>query len=75
MNTRRLIALAGSVAALLLALFLAVDRRAPLPAPASDAGPAAAEPMAADSVWYHASDVALLGATGRPQLVEFFHPD
>jgi hypothetical protein len=26
-------------------------------------------------VWYHASDVALLAATGRPQLVEFFHPD
>ena len=29
----------------------------------------------ADSVWYHASDVALLAETGRPQLVEFFHPD
>lgn len=28
----------------------------------------------ADSVWYHASDVALLAKTGRPQLVEFFHP-
>jgi hypothetical protein len=28
----------------------------------------------ADSTWYHESDVALLGATGRPQLVEFFHP-
>ena len=27
-----------------------------------------------DSVWYHASDVALLANTGRPQLVEFFHP-
>lgn len=27
-----------------------------------------------DSVWYHASDVALLGRTNRPQLVEFFHP-
>jgi hypothetical protein len=26
-------------------------------------------------VWYHASDVASLGSTGRPQLVEFFHPD
>jgi len=25
--------------------------------------------------WYHASDVALLATTGRPQLVEFFHPD
>jgi hypothetical protein len=28
-----------------------------------------------DSAWYHASNVALLAATGRPQLVEFFHPD
>ena len=27
-----------------------------------------------DSVWYHASDVARLASTGRPQLVEFFHP-
>ena len=27
-----------------------------------------------DSVWYHASDVALLARTARPQLVEFFHP-
>jgi hypothetical protein len=29
---------------------------------------------ASDSVWYHASDAALLGQTGRPQLLEFFHP-
>ena len=29
----------------------------------------------ADSMWYHASDVARLASTGRPQLVEFFHPD
>ena len=28
-----------------------------------------------DTLWYHASDVKLLAATGRPQLVEFFHPD
>lgn len=27
-----------------------------------------------DSVWYRTSDVALLARTGRPQLVEFFHP-
>lgn len=27
-----------------------------------------------DSVWYHASDVALLARTNRPQLAEFFHP-
>jgi hypothetical protein len=31
-------------------------------------------PPRADSVWYHESDVALLAKTGRPQLVEFFHP-
>jgi hypothetical protein len=29
----------------------------------------------ASEPWYHASDVAQLGKTGRPQLVEFFHPD
>jgi hypothetical protein len=29
----------------------------------------------ADSVWYHESDVALLATTGRPQMVEFFHPN
>ena len=28
----------------------------------------------ADSVWYHESDVTQLGTSGRPQLVEFFHP-
>ena len=30
--------------------------------------------VTADSVWYRASDVAQLARTGRPQLVEFFHP-
>jgi hypothetical protein len=29
---------------------------------------------ASDSLWYHASDVSQLASTGRPQLVEFFHP-
>lgn len=28
-----------------------------------------------DSLWYHASDVARLARTGRPQLLEFFHPN
>jgi hypothetical protein len=28
-----------------------------------------------ENKWYHESDVALLATTGRPQLVEFFHPD
>ena len=32
-------------------------------------------PPKTDSVWYHASNVALLAKTGRPQFVEFFHPD
>jgi hypothetical protein len=27
----------------------------------------------AHSMWYHESDVTLIGATCRPQLVEFFH--
>jgi hypothetical protein len=26
-------------------------------------------------VWYNQSDVSLLATSGRPQLVEFFHPD
>jgi hypothetical protein len=34
-----------------------------------------ADSAGTDSVWYHASDVALVGATGRSQLLEFFHPD
>jgi hypothetical protein len=32
-------------------------------------------PWKTTDVWYHTSDVASLGSTGRPQLVEFFHPD
>ena len=32
-------------------------------------------PVTADAVWYHASDVAQLARTNRPQVVEFFHPD
>lgn len=43
-----------------------VSRRAP--------EPEQAPVTKADSVWYHASDVAQLANTGRPQLVEFFHP-
>lgn len=39
--------------------------------PRSEIQSTRAEP---DSVWYHAGDVALLGRTNRPQLVEFFHP-
>ena len=42
------------------------------------AGAAIVQRQRSDGVsepWYHASDVALLAKTGRPQLVEFFHPD
>jgi hypothetical protein len=58
---------AAAAGALAVGLFLVLSRE---PTPA-------ARPPAdrADSVWYHASDVALLARTGRPQLVEFFHPD
>jgi hypothetical protein len=31
--------------------------------------------VGASGLWYRASDVARLGKTGHPQLVEFFHPD
>jgi hypothetical protein len=37
--------------------------------PASSASDATSAP----AVTYHASDPALLAATGRPQLVEFYH--
>jgi hypothetical protein len=33
------------------------------------------KPWKSTDVWYHESDVALLATSGRPQLVEFFHPD
>jgi len=32
-------------------------------------------PSSIEGSLYVASDVALLGRTGRPQLVEFYHPD
>ena len=32
-------------------------------------------PWKTTDVWYHESDPSRVGATGRPQLVEFFHPD
>ena len=57
----------AAVLAIAAALFVVLGRRVPDPGPAVSAA-------AADSVWYHASDVALLASTGRPQLVEFFHP-
>jgi hypothetical protein len=35
---------------------------------------AAQQATAADSVWYHQSSARDVAKTGRPQLVEFFHP-
>jgi hypothetical protein len=32
-------------------------------------------PSSSDTTGFRTSDVALLGSTGTPQLVEFFHPD
>lgn len=32
-------------------------------------------PWHTTDVWYHESEARLLGSTGKPQLVEFFHPD
>ena len=61
----------AAVLAIAAALFVVFGRRAP--DPPSDPAPAVSA-AATDSVWYHASDVALLASTGRPQLVGFFHP-
>jgi hypothetical protein len=62
---RRVVMSAAGVAVLGAALFLLLGRHGTAPDRSIST---------ADSVWYHASDVALLGTTGRPQLVEFFHP-
>ena len=59
------LALAGLAA---LVVVLVLTRRETILAPEMNTT------ASADSVWYHASDVALLTTTGRPQLVEFFHP-
>ena len=66
MTKRTLAALAVGLALATAAAFMAAGR--------SRRDSMTAAP-AADSVWYHASDVTLLATTGRPQLVEFFHPD
>lgn len=60
--------IAAIVVAALAIVFLVPARRASDPGQPPNAVKTA-------SVWYHASDVALLAKTGRPQLVEFFHPD
>lgn len=60
----RLLILAGALAALGLTLTAILVRRNAEP-----------RPWKTTDVWYHESDVAQLGRTGRPQLVEFFHPD
>lgn len=67
MTVKRAGLVLGAATAIALALILTFSRR-PSPEPLK---PTARK---TDSVWYHASDVALLATTGRPQLVEFFHP-
>lgn len=64
---RRHLPQAAAVLGVVATLFVLLGRRTPEPAPADSA-------LAVDSAWYHASDVSLLASTGRPQLVEFFHP-
>jgi hypothetical protein len=61
---KRSVVIAGALTAIGIAT-LALIRR-------PDAAP---KPWQTTDVWYHESDVAQLHRTGRPQLVEFFHPD
>jgi hypothetical protein len=65
---KRAAAFSAIVAVLTTVAFLAHDRGA-FTRLVGESGPDV------DSVWYHASDVSQLARTGRPQLVEFFHPD
>ncbi len=55
-----------AAAAIGAVLFVALRRPAAAPQPSATAKQ--------DSLWYHESDVAMLATTGRPQLLEFFHP-
>lgn len=65
---KRLALLAVAAIAVLASLVVAIDRRG------TDTTSGTIKPTP-DSVWYHASDVSLLASTGRPQLLEFFHPN
>ena len=65
---KRTVLFLGATVAVAVAFFLVLGQR-----PATT--PESLIASQADSVWYHASDVALLATTGRPQLVEFFHPN
>jgi hypothetical protein len=62
------IALVALITAVFIAALTVLGRRDP-------SRPTVQPRAGGDSVWYHASDVAQLARTGRPQLVEFFHPD
>ena len=67
--TLAVVALAGGA-------YLSLSRRSPSPGGGGAVTTDASRPQSkSDSVWYHESDVALLATTGRPQLVEFFHPN
>jgi len=59
-------AIGVTIAGLALALFV-FGRQTSAP-------PSSPNALPKDSVWYHTSSPALLARTGRPQLVEFFHP-
>jgi hypothetical protein len=62
---RRLLASLGIALIALAGVFFFWPRGSPLPTlPAS----------LRDTTGFHASDVALIGHTDTPQLVEFFHP-
>jgi hypothetical protein len=61
---KRIFVIAGAIAATGLAAIAITGR--------PDTAP---KPWKSTDVWYHESDLAQLNRTGRPQLVEFFHPD
>jgi hypothetical protein len=64
---KRSASLLVALAVVAIASIAILARRADTPRSASGS-------RQSDSVWYHESDVAQLARTGRPQLVEFFHP-
>lgn len=71
---KRAVILSAAVVVLVSITFLSMARQTSRSVADSTVQPSAAGAKA-DSVWYHTSDVALLSTTGRPQLVEFFHPN
>jgi hypothetical protein len=62
---RRLLPFVAIILVVLAGLVVVWPRGATLPALPASPG---------DTTGFHASDVALIGHSGTPQLVEFFHP-